>query len=158
MTKEYRKLTDWNPKKGDVFNSHKSDSPLTMTDDTQAKFEVNSESWPISFFSDSYSLVSRATPEKEEAPTGKWIGWNGGESPVHPKTTVEVVGGFDGVWETTAHEARVEWSNVVAYRVIKEYVEPPKPREFWICLDTSTIFYYKVSGCTYVREVVGEEE
>ena len=158
MTKEYRKLTDWNPKKGDVFESNKCCSPLTMTSDTEAKFGSNSESWPISYFTDSYSLVSRATPE-EKVPTGKWIGWNGGECPVHPKAVVEVTYGE----ERDRRLASVfDWNHdllpIVAYRVIKEYVEPPKPREFWLCLDTSTVFYYEVTGCIHVREVVGEEE
>tara|TARA_R110000851_G_scaffold26879_3_gene75794 strand:+ start:198 stop:680 length:483 start_codon:yes stop_codon:yes gene_type:complete len=159
MTKEYRKLTDWNPKKGDVFESVSGLQLNTVSED-EASFDfwVMGTEKTFNYFKNTYALTSRATPEEEEAPTGKWIGWNGGESPVHPKTIVEVVGGFDGVWETTAHEARVEWSNVVAYRVIKEYVKPPKPREFWVNHERGQICTYKRAGMMHVREVVGEED
>ena len=59
---------------------------------------------------------------------GKIHGWNGGECPVHPETEVEYWL-RDGVPETI----KAEWlwwshettgSDVIAFRVVKEYVEP----------------------------------
>ena len=72
---------------------------------------------------------------------GKWHGWNGGECPVHPKSTVEVrwLGTDEGATTTEAghfaiqcwtHEMILDACNhIVAFRVIKEHREP---REFWI--------------------------
>ena len=63
---------------------------------------------------------------------GKWHGWNGGECPVHPKSRVHVrlldpdretpnvmVDRAD-TW-SWAHSGR---SEIIAFRVIKEYREP----------------------------------
>lgn len=67
---------------------------------------------------------------------GKWHGWNGGECPVHPESVVCAVTAEGDVIDYCAKE--VAWyhdedgGNVVAFRVIKPYVEPRKPREFWV--------------------------
>lgn len=62
----------------------------------------------------------------EETSVGEWIGWNGGECPVHPKTIVEVVR-----WHTRVKERgdAINWDDVIAYRVIEEHKEP---KEYWI--------------------------
>tara|TARA_R110000796_G_scaffold30122_14_gene80781 strand:- start:2679 stop:3161 length:483 start_codon:yes stop_codon:yes gene_type:complete len=158
MTKEYRKLTDWNPKKGDVFTKE-GGLQLNIVSEGRAAFSFWGEglSDPLIYFTDSYSLVSRATPE--EVPTGKWIGWNGGECPVHSEAVVEVTYGE----ERDRRLASVfDWNHdllpIVAYRVIKEYVEAPKPREFWICLDTSEVYFYRVLGAIHVQEILEGEE
>lgn len=55
-------------------------------------------------------------------------GWNGGESPVHPETVVEVwfrckdsdiwpAGGLE--WKHTC-----EYDDIIAFRVVKQYAEP----------------------------------
>lgn len=69
---------------------------------------------------------------------GKWHGWNGGECPVHPESLVSYASTRNG--ETAPVKAgRLEWGSnplsnypIIAFRVINPYVEPPKPREFWI--------------------------
>ena len=76
--------------------------------------------------------------DTEEPAIGEWIGHNGGECPVHPKTIVEVawfsVGNEPNV-ETIEARERLTWGNdgfgvpPFAYRIIKEYKEP---REYWI--------------------------
>lgn len=67
---------------------------------------------------------------------GKWHGWNGGECPVHHKTTVEVATAppIGGVNEGMAN--RFVWDHadylgnpIIAFRVIKEHREPS---DFWI--------------------------
>lgn len=66
-----------------------------------------------------------------------WYGWNGGECPVHPKTTIVVKWSCNGV-ETAPEEASLfsehHWRqpNICAFRVVKEYREP---RELWHLLD-----------------------
>jgi len=67
---------------------------------------------------------------------GKIHGWNGGDCPVHPKTRVEVwLRGYGG---DTGFEASIyEWqhlgpynnSDIIAFRVIKQYVEP---KTIWV--------------------------
>ena len=91
---------------------------------------------------------------------GAWHGWNGGECPVHPKSMVEAVW-HDPNQETTGIRKGPAlggaWhSQIVKFRVVKEYREP---REFWIvgvCVfesarEAKTAF----PGCTpiHVREV-----
>jgi len=71
---------------------------------------------------------------------GKWHGWNGGECPVHPETVIEVI--YAAASDKTAIKEEAlakycEWGNecdtpIIAFRVITPYVEPPKPREFWV--------------------------
>ena len=67
-----------------------------------------------------------------------WYGWNGGECPVHPKTKVEGIwfchrtkttGSYNGIADNTEWDIDPKDSNIVAFRVTKEY---RKPREFWI--------------------------
>ncbi len=66
---------------------------------------------------------------------GNWHGWNGGECPVHPESMV-VVTFNDGEEYKGFHADKWIWDSdrdkIVAFRVTKPYVEPPKPREFWI--------------------------
>lgn len=71
---------------------------------------------------------------------GEWHGWNGGECPVHPKSEVEMI------WPSTLDESTKRskrpaedfaWhvsgdSPPSLFRVTKPYVEPRKPREFWV--------------------------
>ena len=74
--------------------------------------------------------------EDEPAPdynNGKWHGWNGGECPVHPETVMEYC------WKegtNTADARQLNWNmrlnGLYAFRVVTPYVEPPKPREWWI--------------------------
>lgn len=75
-----------------------------------------------------YDLISYWV---EGPKTGEWIGWNGGECPVHPETVVQIcyAEGLDKHVEAKF----VDWQDdVVAYRVIKEYVEPKKPLDYWL--------------------------
>jgi hypothetical protein len=74
---------------------------------------------------------------------GKWHRWAGGECPVHTSSVVHAT--FLAVIGEPRTESRAAhmfvWgdcdSPIVALRVTKEYVEPPKvPREFWVELDT----------------------
>lgn len=69
---------------------------------------------------------------------GKWHGWNGGECPVHPKSTVELRWSEDtGESNSKADFYQTEcWTHeddtcnhIIAFRVIKEHREP---REWWI--------------------------
>jgi hypothetical protein len=66
---------------------------------------------------------------------GKWWGWNGGECPVHPETVVDTVTKNYGL--TSGHKASLfGWwvdhiNPIIAFRVVTQYVEPKKPREFW---------------------------
>ena len=71
---------------------------------------------------------------------GKWHGWNGGECPVHPESVVSIVLENGSVY----HNQRADdwdFSNgedclpIIAFRVTKPYVEPRKPREWWVCWD-----------------------
>lgn len=72
---------------------------------------------------------------------GKWHGWNGGECPVHPKTTVEIVYlvNENGIAKfDTGNSVKFTWNavyaKIVAFRVVKEYKEP---REFWVAVGYS---------------------
>lgn len=69
---------------------------------------------------------------------GNWWGWNGGECPVHPLSTVECrVANADDTVNGAHMEAQCwHWnlardvpSAIVAFRVVKAYREP---REFWL--------------------------
>lgn len=107
---------------------------------------------------------------------GNWHGWNGGECPVHPESDVKVVL-LEGVAPLSRAAKYLAWShdtlypegNIVAFRVTKQYVEPPKPREFWINeYDDGYIGYPHDSKeradissegrirCIHVREVIEE--
>lgn len=108
-----------------------------------------------------------SAPEVED---GKWIGWNGGVNPEHPETVVEVAITDGPPCESTAEE----WfwdagrTRIVAYRVIKRYVEPKKAREFWlvggsICLNREAAERRNIHGhdglmeIIHVREVIEPE-
>lgn len=84
---------------------------------------------------------------------GKWHGWNGGECPVHPKSEVQVAldtgmaairpYAFDYGWDHNLYRE----GKIVAFRVTKPYVEPPKTREIWVNVyDDGSI------GCCYETE------
>lgn len=66
---------------------------------------------------------------------GKVHGWNGGECPVHPETVVQVWfrsgpdkidAAFFFLW---THG--MKYGDIIAFKVVKPYVEPPKPFEEW---------------------------
>ena len=83
--------------------------------------------------------------QSEKYTKGQWYGWNGGECPVHPRTTVAVVtatstGGFVNIDENFVHiyKSRLAgdliWSrddetSIIAFRVVKHHVEP---RVIWV--------------------------
>lgn len=135
MTKEvYKKLSEWNPKKGDVFQLEDSNIKMYITSDTHFRadyWNTNQLDEVFNFWDHmECKLVSRATPE--ETPVGKWVGWNGGECPVHPKTIIEIVGGFDDSYTSVACPDEVIWENVSAYRIITPYKES---KEYWVSED-----------------------
>lgn len=63
-----------------------------------------------------------------------WYGWNGGECPVHPETSLEVA--FDD-GNIAAQRRAGDWGwvsghgirSIIAFRIIKLHREP---REFWV--------------------------
>lgn len=66
---------------------------------------------------------------------GPWIGWNGGQRPVHPKTVVEAVTlsgsrdvGAAERWVWKHSQAIHDPRELITYRVIREHREP---REVW---------------------------
>ncbi len=70
---------------------------------------------------------------------GRWHGWNGGKCPVHPESVVEFVTPGNQpsyIWKASECEWEHRANPVIAFRVIKPYVEPPKPREFWVNIDS----------------------
>jgi len=99
---------------------------------------------------------------------GNWHIWNGGECPVHPKSVVEARIRLPSASNWDAQErSACEWAwhhdinkdtDIIAFRVVKEYREP---RDFWIAdikgwkfssaREAKTAF----PGCTpiHVREV-----
>ena len=97
---------------------------------------------------------------------GKWHSWSGGECPVHHLTFVRAT--FltsNGDPRTEAKNAHMfNWkdltSPIVAFRVTKEYVEPPEvPREFWVykgpmSFDVKTEKPSDIYGYIHVREVI----
>ena len=71
----------------------------------------------------------------------EWHGWNGGECPVHPQTTVEVRCAnpmYGGRLEAKAEGFIWDQGKkyVIAFRVVKEYREPS---EFWVGSDPGRI-------------------
>lgn len=76
-----------------------------------------------------------------EYPVGQWIGWNGGECPVHPETVVDYVWhdpdtnrcGYGSQRKAVeAGSVRLAWRNVVKFRIVTPYVEPKPPLECWV--------------------------
>ncbi len=109
---------------------------------------------------------------------GNWHGWDGGECPVHPESVI------DAVWPSTMDDKKSyrdakkakdfpwfvggPWTPFL-FRVTKPYVEPPKPREFWIneypgCFGTPYSSKAEAdeggggirTRCIHVREVIEE--
>jgi hypothetical protein len=98
---------------------------------------------------------------------GKWHRWAGGECPVHPSSVVHatfLVGIGEPRTESRAAHMFV-WgdcaSPIVAFRVTKEYVEPPKvPREFWVFPSSHIVRTDEpddTTGYTHVREVLTDD-
>ena len=92
-------------------------------------------------------------PETQEP--GPWIGWNGGECPVHPDTVVEYAFiGQAGVDMDRECAGRMDWSDsfepIIAYYVIKE---PQKAAEYTIDPKTHIIWYSCEDDLVHVREV-----
>lgn len=91
---------------------------------------------------------------------GNWHIWHGGVCPVHPKSMVEAVWhdpnqGTTGIRDGAALGGA--WaSQIVKFRVVKEYREP---REFWIVGSYAFASDHEakkaITGCTpiHVREV-----
>jgi hypothetical protein len=94
---------------------------------------------------------------------GKWHRWAGGDRPVHPSSVVHatfLVGIGEPRTESRAAHMFV-WgdcaSPIVAFRVTKEYVEPPKvPREFWVRFGTAYNMPIE-SDAIHVREVLTDD-
>ena len=85
-----------------------------------------------------------------------WYGWNCGECPVHPETVIETFG-ENGLEIQMAKRVRWNWVNdidgFVAFRIVKLYVEPKRPREWWI-----NVYPDDLDGCSYTtREKANEE-
>lgn len=90
---------------------------------------------------------------------GNWHGWNGGECPVHPETTVHFIN-IHGYSEEGHVADDIYWGDPLLFRVIKEYKEA---REFWINVKTGGMVEIKKytlappdpasSGYIRVREV-----
>lgn len=84
-----------------------------------------------------------------------WYGWNGGQCPVHHKTTVSVVcsTGIAGI--VPADD--VDWENLRgAFCIVKEHREP---RDFWINTVAGRDRICRTEPCkphayTHVREVI----
>jgi hypothetical protein len=101
---------------------------------------------------------------------GKWHRWAGvGECPVHLDSVVEVMFiGLSSVNDFELNARSFTWDSVhapiVAFRVTKEHVEPPKePREFWVEMNNNTSVYathmvntkvYRGTTLVHVREVL----
>ncbi|SEU02446.1 hypothetical protein [Paracoccus homiensis] len=116
---------------------------------------------------------------------GKWHGWNGGECPVHDKSTVQTrhlhthESHHSSAYNTwrCENEQKAGWFNpscwdwsqpheanpIVAFRVVKEHREP---REFWVVGDCAygsraeaakySSLFQKARPIVHVREVIEE--
>lgn len=92
--------------------------------------------------------------------TNPWIGWNGGDVPVHPETVVEYI--MDGGDKGTDKAGELEWNDptigeewlIRCYRVVKDYREP---REVWVKTDEAGMSWFAwpgIEGATLFREVI----
>lgn len=74
MTTEYKKLLEWNPKKGDEFENTLGQR-LIVVSDTHAKLYVWPDFVPMPFdwFINDYTLISRADPEPTPEP--EWLSY-----------------------------------------------------------------------------------
>ena len=79
--------------------------------------------------------------EVRDYDNGQIHGWNGGECPVHPETTVEVW--FRGGGSSVTVATRLFWTHsdkggdIIAFKVVKAYVEP---KVIWVNETTNIIF------------------
>ena len=99
---------------------------------------------------------------------GNWHRWDGStaECPVHNKSVVEYVWhdeiGMSGVlnrvsgWDGSGKG--IKWSQVIKFRVTKEYVAPVEPREFWVVPATGKCFMSKpaYTSAIHVKEVTND--
>jgi hypothetical protein len=69
---------------------------------------------------------------------GQIHGWNGGECPVHPETVVKVWFRHGGCSRGNGYDwtHKEDVSDIIAFQVVKQYVEPNEPREWWIWRDS----------------------
>jgi hypothetical protein len=152
---------------------------ITHRDDGESTWPC--ESYDGEWYTDSGSFWSRSKVERRdiigpwvETPVepqvnyndGNWHRWDGAtsECPVHIKSVVEYVWhdeiGMSGVinrvsgWDGS--DTRIKWSQVIKFRVTKEYVAPVEPREFWVVPATGKCFMSKpaYTPAVHVREVI----
>lgn len=150
---------------GDYFKVYDDPKERLWRKNGNRYFRESSHNDLIAEWVDEPAAQVAPAPEVED---GKWIGWNGGECPVHPETVVEVALTDGPPYESTAEE----WfwdagrTRIVAYRVIKRYVEPKVAREFWllggsICLNREAAERRNIRGhdgeIIHVREVIEPE-
>lgn len=111
----------------------------------------------------SYDLIAEW---RDEPTVREWVGWNGGECPVHPDTVVQTFHLATGSPKTNSDYYKAshqDWDHVIAYRIITPYVEPTKPREFWLYRDGDNEFsvkdekpYFVWNEVIHVREVLDD--
>jgi hypothetical protein len=77
-----------------------------------------------------------------------WYGWNGGECPVHPETTIHVIHEDGADYRGPAKSLDWGWGieggqprTVCAFRIIKLYREPRKAREWWMAIREDGVIY-----------------
>lgn len=112
---------------------------------TLREHDYDSTGYHLFFYEGQFESV------KENYNLDQMYPWSGGECPVHPESTVRYwmrVGNREG-YESKAKSLR--WNNasysitsdIVAFKVIKEYVEPPKSIEGYVNVhhDGSTSFF-----------------
>lgn len=107
--------------------------------------ESNKSGYHYFFSEGKFELV------EEEYNLDQMYPWSGGECPVHPETGVKYwmrLGNREGYTGTAKNlrwnNSRYSFTNdIVAFKVIKEYVEPPKPIEGYVNVhhDGSTSFF-----------------
>jgi hypothetical protein len=94
---------------------------------------------------------------------GKWHRWAGGECPVHSSSVVHARYILRGdLTEYTQRAKDFRWdaidNPIIAFRVTKEYVEPPKvPREFWLIQGKIYNYYHTNTNAIHVREVLTDD-
>lgn len=99
---------------------------------------------------------------------GNWHGWSGGECPVHMESRIDHVWHDDNIKQAGITKGclagAAAWGQTLKFRVTKPYVEPKKPREWWIDATTNVAWDDKELACdvvyehllVHVREVLGE--
>lgn len=92
--------------------------------------EGNKEGYHYFFFEGQFELVKEPTPMTNYN-DGQIHGWNGGDCPVHPETMVKFW--VDGKVDGECRAGKLRWEHkehagdIIAFRVVKEYVEPARP-------------------------------